>query len=1117
MPPPFAPPPVPDLDRHDDGVRFPLGMNFMPGGVGSLEYAIRTEHAGIIDARGAGGGRYDFALDPVTGEDRCMYVNIWIDWDRNGWWAPWEQVYASGPIVPGAKIVPRIGGPEWEPEWIGNCSGWIPVTFSVPPAPPAVPGPTWLRIRLDYGEDAGLLPLAVRRYDADHPVPAIIDTSHLAQCGEVEDYNVTVCKPGIEVNKTVWNPATGKWEISRVAKVCDQLKFKCEIHARCCNLTNITVTDILSCSLNYTNNATVHYQNGTTAKIEPEVSYYACNNTTLKWFFSKLNKSETITITFDAHKVKPYCDNNTQNVIAWCNESNKWVTVTSNTVDIFDINVNKTVWDPVTEKWVESRVAKKCDDLTFNCTIHPKCCNLTNIKVTDILSKSLNYTDTKIITKDGVIVDYVVNVEPGPDDATKVTWTFPPDFKLEKCQTLTIIFDAHKKLEGCDKNNQIITGKACNKTWIMVKSNTVAIFDINVKKEVWNPATGRWDTSRVAKVCDPLLFRCKIHPKCCNLTNIEVIDILSESLNYTYTENITIDDVPINVTPTVEVEPGPDNTTHVTWTFPPDFKLEKCQNMVIHFFAHKVKCYDDWNTQIVIAKACNKTWVTVKSNTVDIIEAPGLTAKQLRNVVAEDDDYTIEGRATCVDYVDIVLIGPEGYYPIYDPLLDVLNGLAITSTPVTDDEFSENITMGEGVDTGRWIAMVFSPGRGGEYGDLSVGAGNLAAGFDIEVFVVETQDQIVEILKDHTVNVAGSDDLLESFTFKVESPFVKLNPIEPVAVGEPLSVSGVTNREPGTVITISTFAGPVELPAEIVEVEWPTPDEGVFSVTIDTTGALPGTYGLEADDGDGNTDEIAVILTRGPELTAELSTTVVALDDDFTIGGFAPGSKSVNILSVAPKGGDGSSIDGTGTGIYDTVTSISVVDYTFSRKIDVGWDVDTGRYLVAVLSPGLDGEYNGLPSGTGVSDFMTQLQNKYNLAAKTQNQILVIIQDATVDVAGSDDLLWVDYIKVESPFVSLDPIADVGIGEPLVVTGESNRKDGYPIVVTCKGPVELDPQTVKLQNGTFSVTFDTTGAKEGKYTVKADDGDGHTDELTVEIVTAVPTPPPEVTPTPSEP
>jgi parallel beta-helix repeat protein len=249
---------------------------------------------------------------------------------------------------------------------------------------------------------------------------------------------------------------------------------------------------------------------------------------------------------------------------------------------------------------------------------------------------------------------------------------------------------------------------------------------------------------------------------------------------------------------------------------------------------------------------------------VIMLVVPGLNAEQLRNVVAEDDDYEIEGTATGVDDVDIVLIGPKGY-PFSDPGLDVANGLYITSTSVTDtdddDYFEEDIWMRDGLDLGIWRTMVFSPGCDKIYGDLGLGAGELE-GIPTTWFAGKTQDQIVAILMEHTIDVARSDDLYKMLEFKVESPYVRLDPIAPVAVGEPLYISGTTNREPGMVIVIWTFAGPVELPPETVEVEWPTPDGGVFSGTIDTSEAVPGRYTFEADDGDGHTDTAIVEIWR---------------------------------------------------------------------------------------------------------------------------------------------------------------------------------------------------------------------------------------------------------------
>ena len=249
------------------------------------------------------------------------------------------------------------------------------------------------------------------------------------------------------------------------------------------------------------------------------------------------------------------------------------------------------------------------------------------------------------------------------------------------------------------------------------------------------------------------------------------------------------------------------------------------------------------------------------STTIRLI-VPGLDAKQLRNVVAEGDDYAIEGTATGVDDVDLVLIGPDGYPP-GDPGLDITNGLEIVPISVTENEFSEEITMTEGLDTGMWIAMIFAPGRDGIYAAIydiygnPIGAGDLDR-MDRSDLLGKDQEQIRRILMNKTINVAGSDDFLVTFTFKVESPYVKLNPVEPVMVGEPLNITGTTNREPGTIIMISTFTGPVGLPAVLTEVEWPTPDEGVFSATIDTSEAVPGTYILEAEDIDGNTDTVTV-------------------------------------------------------------------------------------------------------------------------------------------------------------------------------------------------------------------------------------------------------------------
>jgi len=286
------------------------------------------------------------------------------------------------------------------------------------------------------------------------------------------------------------------------------------------------------------------------------------------------------------------------------------------------------------------------------------------------------------------------------------------------------------------------------------------------------------------------------------------------------------------------------------------------------------------------------------------------------------------------------------------------------------------------------------------------------------------------------------------------------------------------------------------------------------SVTLKAYIDRPKAYSYPEDIRPGERDDgsTAILLTRG-ELTAEVSAENISRGDDFTITGEAKGTKQVDILIIAPKGSSGSVItggqglettqDGTPkevTNIYYASASVSETDYTFTKKIRVDDEANNGSYLVIVLSPGSDGMY-GKVGYTNIKEAL----GAYTLSGKTQDEVLAIVQDATVGAVGSGDLMWLTYVRVGTPTVTLNPIATVTVGEPLVVTGTSNHGDGHTIIITVKGPgtVEFTTQLVRVEHGTFEATFDTTNAVAGIYTVIADDGDGHTDEATVEILPAI--------------
>jgi PGF-CTERM protein len=381
--------------------------------------------------------------------------------------------------------------------------------------------------------------------------------------------------------------------------------------------------------------------------------------------------------------------------------------------------------------------------------------------------------------------------------------------------------------------------------------------------------------------------------------------------------------------------------------------------------------------------------------------------------------------------------------------------------------------------------------------------------------------------------IAAGDDSEATVDISVAEKAITFDIPASAVIGQKLTIKGTANT--GTYVTVAVD-GWVYSDLDRLVID----SNKQFSKEIDTsssTGAgaafrTPGSVRLKAyidrakaasypnPIGTAETDDgsVAILMSRG-DLTAELSTPVVAQDDDFTISGTAKGTKSVDIVIVSPKGAGGTKIDGAGkaaltlcpekgqVGIYMATASVSETDFTFTKKISVGEDVDTGTYAILALSPGSDGLY-----GKAGFDSLELALCEYTIGGRTQSELWAIIEDIA-DPKLSDDLPYFLYVKVEAAYVRLDPLKSVGVGEPLVVTGTSNRKEGFAIVVTAKGPKELTPQTVKVAEGKFSATFDTTDAPVGTYSVKADDGDGHTDEATVEIVTAVPTAPPTVAPT----
>lgn len=237
---------IPDLELYDDGVIFLTP--FVPGQIAIIAYSICTQNEDIVDFEG---GRYLPGRTTTLAPDKRLYINIWIDWNQDGLWDwPFEHIWnrAHDPTL----------------EWNGtHCSRWRFVQFLVPQN--ATVGVTWLRARLDYGEDVG----RKARYDQDI---SLRDTYGLAQFGEVEDYKLHVCPPseGIVLHAEdglidLWDPVCTYWEglhpeeeygkryhldgwldnCDDILSPCDYISLEYEGYGEWYHVENVTITIVV--------------------------------------------------------------------------------------------------------------------------------------------------------------------------------------------------------------------------------------------------------------------------------------------------------------------------------------------------------------------------------------------------------------------------------------------------------------------------------------------------------------------------------------------------------------------------------------------------------------------------------------------------------------------------------------------------------------------------------------------------------------------------------------------------------------------------------------------------------------------------------------------------------
>jgi hypothetical protein len=266
----------------------------------------------------------------------------------------------------------------------------------------------------------------------------------------------------------------------------------------------------------------------------------------------------------------------------------------------------------------------------------------------------------------------------------------------------------------------------------------------------------------------------------------------------------------------------------------------------------------------------------------------GLFVETSVDFVAIGDEFKIGGTVPGRDRVDILTIAPDGgggkgfdiddIYEETNYKLTVSGLTYATSGVDSGGGFeTEEIAVGADVDTGTYLIAALNYGRDAKWGGtlndtlLDVISNNYTMALG-----AKTTDQLLAILKDRTINAAGTDDLLGITTIKVEKGFVTLNEIENVPLGEDIKITGVSNRKVDTPIII-TVEGLDEttpkLKPKVAEVKEDGGSFNTFEVSFGTESTNIGTYEVTADDGDGHVSSTTVNILSAAEPSVNVSTT----------------------------------------------------------------------------------------------------------------------------------------------------------------------------------------------------------------------------------------------------
>jgi major cell surface glycoprotein (TIGR04216 family) len=264
-----------------------------------------------------------------------------------------------------------------------------------------------------------------------------------------------------------------------------------------------------------------------------------------------------------------------------------------------------------------------------------------------------------------------------------------------------------------------------------------------------------------------------------------------------------------------------------------------------------------------------------------LVQEPGL--EQAQSFLSINGQVAVEDGT-----VDVVGTAP-GLDDVLVTMIDTRGRIATERVTVDDDDtFDEDdipllTEDGRQLNEGNIQALIIGLGRDNVAGDGILPGQTSASLAELETYIQTigpglTQAQVLDRIRDETTDEVASDDLaiVESFRLADGSTSIETvgstdtlrqGEIREVSTDSTMVVQGLTNRKPDdNTISVEVIDGPS---VDVFDVsstdDWGL--DGVWSVNLSTEDIEPGTYVIEADDGD-NTDTAQVEIVAANETEA---------------------------------------------------------------------------------------------------------------------------------------------------------------------------------------------------------------------------------------------------------